>query len=167
MKRGLGITVFCTFFAIISAAGVWGTGYTWTSGGDHTTWTDVNNWGGSGSPGAGDDATFDGTATGTFTLTAIPVVTFLSITVNAAADVLTFSNAVSATTITITNATSVTFSGSLLATTLNTAGVAYNVALSGGGTITSTASFANSGMSPSMASHLPAESPPRGRVPIS
>ena len=39
----------------------------------------------------------------------------------------------------------ITFSGSLTASTLNTAGAAYNVALNGGGTITNAVSFLNTG----------------------
>ena len=44
-----------------------GAEYTWTGGGDGSTWTDVNNWGGSGYPGESDNATFSSGAEVTIT----------------------------------------------------------------------------------------------------
>ena len=57
-------------FGCLSVA-AWGTTYTWNSGGDGTTWTDQNNWGGSGYPGntsgQSDVAQFAGTTGVTIT----------------------------------------------------------------------------------------------------
>lgn len=68
----LSVTVF--------SRNAWAASYTWNvvSGGDGTTWTDPNNWGGLGYPQDGDDATIALTS-GTVTLTGSIVCTSLTI----------------------------------------------------------------------------------------
>lgn len=50
--------VFLCLVFLCFVGSVFGAEYVWTGGGDGSTWTDVNNWGGSGYPGESDNATF-------------------------------------------------------------------------------------------------------------